>query len=294
MYFYAPFCHLILLIALLLLQVSAAATGIRVVYSAGEIQNDTRFNDVIELLCTSLEKTKARFGPFECLHSPKVLPKKRALLELEQPLHSINVIWNPTSVEMEQRFSAIRIPLRKGLLGYRIALIRQQDQSKIDQIKTVDDLKKFTLGQGVGWTDNLLYEAQGIHVDQAPYAQLFKMLSMHRFDIFPRGVGEIFAEYAQNAQDNPQLAIEKNLLIYYPFPYYFFFNKKDIALKDRVEAGLQIMRKDGSFDAVFNKYHRASIEKANLKGRRMLRLTNPFLPEKTPLSDASLWYIPEK
>lgn len=283
------FLPISLLLCACLLASSASAAVTRVIYPLGEIQNDTRYNDVIEMLCVSLEKTKAQFGDYECKPSAATMPKKRFLQELEQANHNINVIWNPASEELEQRLSAIHVPLRKGLMGYRIALIHKDNQSKIDQIKTLDDLKKISFGQGVGWTDNAIYQSHGIQVVQAQYSQLFKMLSANRFEFFPRGAGEILSEYDNNIKDNPNLAIEKNLLIYYPFPYYFYFNHNDKAIRERVEIGLHIMQKDGSFEAIFNKYHQVSIEKLNLKNRRVIRLENPLLPKNTPLDSSSLW-----
>ncbi len=286
--------RLALLLVLMVHALPSRAEGMKVIYPSGDIPNDTRFHDVIEMLHTALEKTRAKYGPYELIQNPEPMPKARYILELEQKQRSINVIWNSTSTELEQRFLPIRIPLRKGLLGYRICLIARENQNKIDQIKTLDDLKKFTIGQGIGWNDNAIYEAAGIEVTKAKYGQLFKMLTINRFDLFPRGVGEIFPEYEQNLEENPSLAVEKNLLLIYPFPYYFFFNREDQAVKNRVEAGLRIMKKDGSFDAIFKKYYQASIEKANLKGRRIIRLKNPLLPKETPLDDASLWYTPVK
>jgi len=272
--------------------VLAATT--KVTYPAGEIENDPRFNDVIETLRTALEKTRAKYGDFECGPSNSFVPKKRSVEDLEREDHSINIIWNPTSEELERKFLVIRIPLRKGLLGYRIPLIRKEDQSKFDQIRTEEDLKKFTVGQGIDWNDIPVYKAHGIEVVQAPYAQLGKMLAGRRFDMFPRGVGELLGEYDRFHEIYPEIAIEKNLAFYYQFPFYFFFNLKDQQLKERIETGLQLMRKDGSFDSIFNKYNMNAIEKLNLKGRRLIRLSNPALPKNTPLNDASLWYTPPK
>ena len=287
-------CLRLCLLALVGWSCYAHGDVMKVIYLSGDIPNDTRSDDVIEMLHTALEKTVPQYGPYELTQNPNVMPKTRYLLDLEKGHPGITVVWNSTSEDMERRFLPIRIPLRKGLLGYRVAMINKANQSKIDQIKTLEDLKRLTIGQGIGWNDNLIYEAAGINVTKARYAQLFKMLSANRFDLFPRGVGEIYPELEQHSAENPGLAVEKNLLIIYPFPFYFFFHHKDHAIKERVEAGLRMMQKDGSFDAIFNKYHHAAIEKANLKGRRIIRLANPLLPKNTPLDDASLWYDPTK
>jgi hypothetical protein len=153
-------------------------------------------------------------------------------------------------------------------------------------------LKKFSFGQGIGWNDNAVYASQGIPVVQGPYSQLPQMLAAKRFDLYPRGAIEILDEYARIAPQNSDIAIEQHLLIYYPFPYYFFFNRNDVALKQRVEAGLRLMQKDGSFDRIFYKHHHLAIEKLNLKGRRVIKLNNPLLPKDTPLDEPGVWYQP--
>ncbi|MBC3861555.1 transporter substrate-binding domain-containing protein [Undibacterium jejuense] len=288
----ARLTHLLLLIVILVTPVYSRAKMTRVIYPANDVHTDKRFDDVIEILHTALEKTKAKYGKYECIPSSTIVPKKRSIQELEQNAGEINVIWNPTSEEMEKKFLVIRIPLRKGLLGYRIPLIRKEDQSKFDQIKTEDDLKKFTVGQGIDWVDIPAYTSRGITVIQAPYVQLSAMLANNRFDMFPRGVGEILPEYEQYHELYPDIVIEKNLLIYYPFPYYFFFNPADRQLKERIEAGLNIMRKDGSFDAIFNKYYQVAIKQLNVKKRRLIKLSNPALPKDTPLDESDLWYAP--
>ena len=82
------------------------------------------------------------------------------------------------------------------------------------------------------------------------------MTAARRFDLFPRGISEAFAEHEKSAKSNPNLAIEKNALIYYPWPHYFFFNKNDVALQKRIETDIRKMMKDGSFDAIFNYFSR--------------------------------------
>ena len=270
---------------------SFAATT-TVVYPADEDDGDTRVNDLKEIMQMALKKTEPEFGAFELRPSTLKMNGLRYLSELENG-RTINIAWSSTSEEMEEKFLPIRIPLRKGILGYRIALINEGKQALIDQVKSINDLKKLTVGQGNGWRDIQLYEANGIAVTQAKYSNLFRMTAYERFDLFPRGINEVFSEFALHSQQNPTLAIEKNLLIYYPWPYYFFFNKNDAALKKRIELGLRKMMKDGSFDQIFIKYNGKAIERANLPGRRLIRINNYLLPKNTPLDDASLWFHPK-
>lgn len=283
-----------LCLGMLLLSFSALSAGVKVVYPANQTARDTRFNDLIEILDTALKATVPEFGPYELAPSKAGMNEARYLVELEKGGDSINVVWSSTSVDKEREFLPLRIPLRKGILGYRVALIAKDKQDLIDQVKTLDDLKKLHIGQGLGWGDVKLYESNGLMVTTSQYDNLFKMADAGRFDLFPRGISEAFQEYDTYSKSNPNLTIEKNLLIYYPWPYYFFFNKSDAQLKERIEVGIRKMMKDGSFDALFKKYNGAAIEKADLKHRRVIQVENKMLPKETPLNDASLWFDPKK
>jgi hypothetical protein len=281
------------LIIILTIMTATMATGqTKVVYPASESDAEARFDDLIEILKTALDKTVAEYGPYTLEPSRSGMNEARYLVELLDPSGSVNVVWSGTSTQKEKDYNALRIPLRKGILGYRVALIARDRQADIDKIRNLQDLRKVTIGQGIGWGDVAIFEANGIKVYTAGYESLFKMVAAKRIDLFPRGISEVFPEYAARRDAIPNLAVEKNLLIYYPWPYYFFFNKSDKHLAKRIETGIRKMMKDGSFDAIFNKYNRASISSANLKNRRVIKITNPLLPKDTPLADASLWFDP--
>jgi hypothetical protein len=282
---------LTLSLALLASTPAALAAGIKVSYPANETAGDTRFNDLMEILQGALEKTTAEFGPFELEASKQKMNEERYLSELKNG-GGINIAWSSTSTEKEATLLPLRIPLRKGILGYRVALISKENQTKIDQVKSLADLKKLSIGQGTGWGDVKLYEANGFSVSTAKYDELFKMTNAGKFDLFPRGISEAFAEQEQQVKTNPNLVVEKNMLIYYPWPYYFFFNKADAALEKRIDVGIRKMMKDGSFDAIFKKYNGKAIEQANFKGRKIYRLKNDQLPKETPYSDTTLWFNP--
>ena len=264
----------------------------QVIYPAPESPNDVRYNDLIEILNTALEKTRDQYGPYTAGPSAHVMNEARQQKFIEEGSPTINLFWSSTSEDKERRLLPIRIPLRKGLLGYRIALISKDKQALIDGIKTLDDLRKVKVGQGFGWGDVEVYKDNGIPVFTAQYDKIFNLTAKGRFDLFPRGIAEVVSEYEVNSPSLPDLAIENGLLIYYPWPYYFFFNKNDKALAERIETGLKIMIKDGSFDAIFYKHNKAAIERANLKNRRIIRLENHRLPKATPLNEKHLWFDP--
>lgn len=260
-------------------------------YPKNEAEDDHRYDDLQEILSTALTKTKEKYGEFILQPSEKAMNESRGLLELQRS-KNITVAWSSSSPEKEKEYHAVKIPLRKGIMGYRIALIPASEQKKLKKIKSLSDLQHFSVGQGLGWGDIEVYKKNHIEVQTAPYESLFFMTEKGRVDLFPRGINEVFHEYETYQSKAPQLAIESSFALYYPWPYYFFLAKGDTLRTQRLEEGLQIMLKDGSFDKIFLKYNGEAIKKANLKNRRIIKLENPLLPSDTPLNDKKLWYDP--
>ncbi len=207
--------------------------------------------------------------------------------------NQLDVVWYATTNDLEDRLAPIRICIYRGLLGYRVLMIKSGTQQKFEGIKTREDLKKVSLGQGRFWADTNVLTANNLNVVKVlKYEGLFYMLDGDRFDAFPRGVHEPWSEIKRY----PKLAldVEKNLLISYTNPFYFFVNKSNTKLAKDIERGLRTAIEDGSFDEYFfsDPTVKDVVEKANLKNRTIIHLDNPSLPPKTPVDDKSLWFDP--
>lgn len=98
------------------------------------------------------------------------MSQTRAARELE--LGNIDFIWTGTSAEYEQRFRAVRIPVLRGLDGYRICIIDPERQSAFSAVDSLDEMKQLTIGQDPGWSDVKILEAAGLKVVTAPYDAL--------------------------------------------------------------------------------------------------------------------------
>lgn len=277
-------------LALCSVQLANAAQPVQRVIYPGD---DFRYAEYVETLHMALEKTIASHGPYSL--SPAVVPmnETRYLAEAKTGKH-INVVWSGTSKAKERALLPIRIPLGKGILGYRVALIHQDSQPRLDKVTSIDDLKAFSFGLGPGWGDIAIYREAGFKIVTANYEHLFSMLARKRFDIFSRGINEVFQEHEKISPSLPEIAIEQNLLLHYTYPFYFFVSPAEPTLAARIEAGLRIMLKDGSFDDIFKKYNADVIRRANLSQRRIIEIPNPDLPDKTPLKDPSLWFKPRQ
>jgi hypothetical protein len=284
-----------LLGALALLAVPGkAAEALQVIVQGPETNGDNRNDHYWEVLQVALEKTRSQWGDFR-LTVGASMNGLRAVEELQQG--NLNMIVRSTSKELERQFRPIRIPLDKGLRGYRVFLIRRQLQAKLDQVRTLADLKRFSIGQQAAWNDVEVLEKSGFNVVKGgKYDGLFGMLANGRFDLFSRSVTEVGDELRSQQARYPDLAVERNLLLYYPIAPYLFVRRdaggEQLAL--RIEAGLNIMLKDGSFDKMFNVLKAPVEQELNMAGRRIIRIPNPLLSPETPLRNSDLWFTPGK
>ncbi|MFD2448672.1 hypothetical protein ACFSQE_09735 [Vogesella fluminis] len=107
----------------------------------------------------------------------------------------IDVLWSMTTREREALLLPVRFPVDKGLLGWRIAIVRQDKAEQFADVRSVQDLRYFTAGQEHDWPDTRILRESGLPVMTASqYDSLFRMLAVKRFDYFPRGVAEAWAE----------------------------------------------------------------------------------------------------
>jgi hypothetical protein len=244
-----------------------------------------------QLLQLILEKTQKTDGPFK-IETPKhEITQARDIDLLKQGF--FDVVLTMTSKKREQELHPIRIPIYKGLYGYRLAIINQSDQPKFSAIRTLQDFQKLWAGQNEAWPDTQILRANGFNVvGISGYVELFAMLKERRFDFFPRGVHEPWKELAD--VKIPGLVVETDLVIHYPAPGYIFTAKDNKKLADRLERGFRMALEDGSFDLLFYNHPdiKKVLERANLKNRRLFELKNPLLSEDTPLNDKKLWYTP--
>lgn len=203
---------------------------------------------------------------------------------------TLSVFWAGTQKKYEEDLYPIRIPVLKGLLGHRIFIIRDGDQARFDKVNSFQDLQNIPLGQGRFWGDTVVLKNADMKVvDPVKYTSLFPMLDGERFDYFPRAVHEPWSEVAKHGDLN--LAVEKNILLVYPFAMYFFVSKDNIALGKDIERGFRNAIDDGSYNDLFfsNAIVKDALVSADLKNRVVYRLDNPNMTDETPVDDKSLW-----
>lgn len=215
----------------------------------------------------------------------------RALFNLEKG--TISVVDTGVGKEFESKFDAIYIPIDRGLTGWRIFLINKNKKAEFAKIKTIRDLKSKIAGQGIGWSDIKIIENAGIKVVTAPKIEsLVTMVEKGRFDFLPLGVNEAYGFLSEFGRKKSDVIVEENIILKYQFARLFYVKKGNKKLHDDIEKGLENAFKDGTFQSFINEhpFFKEGIEKANLKNRIEIKISNPFLTEKFKKIDPKWWY----
>ncbi|XPV77138.1 MAG: hypothetical protein ACNI27_04250 [Desulfovibrio sp.] len=255
---------------------------------------DQRYQYHNELVKTALEKTEDEYGAADLVPSKRFYPQSRLFKMLIQGTDKVDYMVRPTSIDLEEELTPIRIPLDKGILGYRVFIIRKEDAPKFAAVKKRQDLNRYIFGLEHSWKDVPIYTHNGFHVETSgSYESLFDMLHLKRFDIFSRAINEAPVEVAMRSNKYPELQVEETLCLRYPFVRYLWFSNsiKGQMLKARVTQGLNLMVEDGTFDKIFMKHKTDDLAKIQLDKRLIIDIENPFLPQSARDTE-SLWFRP--
>jgi len=275
---------------------SGAVPGKTVItYPQKETAIDSRYDYDWAVLRAALDKTNAQFGPYEMHPAVDVMGQARVTSEMQEATGRVNIFARATTIELEQKFIPVRIPIDRGLLGYRLLLVRSTDLPRFSKVRTLDDLRQFSIGLGKAWTDVAIIRAAGLNVvEGSSYDGLFAMLSVGRFDAFSRSIDEAFREYDERHEGQPNITVEPTLLLHYTLPRYFFLRRDADGeqLAKRIETGMELMVRDGTLQSLFHQYKDVEIARAALDKRHLLIIPNSLLPPKTPIERRELWYDP--
>lgn len=199
-----------------------------------------------KLLDLALTKTQATDGAFTVNLYPEAFSIDRFLAALKNDT-LVNIVWTTNNLKRNEELLPIRVSLLGELNNYRLLLIRKEDQEKFSQVNTIEQLRKLRAGLGSQWPDTEIMQKNNFHVvTSVTHDSLFKMLEAKRFDYFPRGLYEIWNEL--KLQQAKNFIIEPHLMLYYELPFYFFVNKNNRKLAERIERGLKLAIADGSFE----------------------------------------------
>ncbi|WP_422991967.1 hypothetical protein [Undibacterium sp. Di24W] len=218
-------------------------------------------------------------------------PQVRLIEDLSHNRGILDLMWTMTSDEREAQLLPIRIPIDKGLMGWRIAFINPEMAERMKAIKSLEELGTLKAGQGYFWPDTQILRHNKLPVVTGTAAALPLMLSERRFDYFPRSIIEIWNEQSKHPELKRE--VDTSMILHYPTALYFFVAPNQKQLAENIRRGLELSITNGSFEQLFTQYCRPFIVKADLKNRRIFELENPLIQQTSlPLQRAKFWFSP--
>ncbi|MBE1301151.1 MAG: hypothetical protein GJ680_14745 [Alteromonadaceae bacterium] len=228
------------------------------------------FYELIEL---TLELTKDDYGDYQIVSSePMEQGKAFAMLQREI---AINVIIAGTSKKRESQFNTIYYPIDRGLLGFRLCIVTEDNRLDFADINELKDFrhKEKIVGVGTHWPDRSIINDNGLRVEHSQiFEQLFKMVELKRIDCFLRSINEIDGELEKYGSSG--LADEPFLAFLYPAADFIFIGKSDTKIAERISEGLRRAIYNGDFERHFEKHYAHLLQKYQFYNRKLLFLKN--------------------
>lgn len=281
-----------ILLLLLLISISYKSYSVDIIKIRSQpLYEDKREKHKAEVIRRSLEISASEYGPFIIKEVDTPFTSSRALASLRTG-GLINIFITPANELWNKHAIPIEIPIRRGLLSYRLLLVHKDNLHKFKEISSLDELNKLTAGLQSDWVTTEVFSALGIKtMITHNFEGLFSMLNYLRFDYIPRGIYEIYDELDTRKSKLKNLVVEPSLALHLPMASYIYVSPKEPRIAKRLESGLRKLVANGELKKIFNRYYADDITRANLKGRKIIEIENPYYNNKDLMDDNSLWYM---
>jgi hypothetical protein len=231
----------------------------------------------LAIIDAALKATESTYGPYQLVFTQEQLSSERKhdLLVAGEKVNVDRLVGFPNQKGPREGLIRIGLPVLNGFMGYRILLIRKEDQARFSSIKTLEELQKLSMGFGKGWEGHV-YKHNGFAVaEPLNMTMLLKMLAGKRYFFVPLSVIEIDDHYAIDGKPVDNLVPEQSLLIYMPLPVYFYVSPEQPILADRITVGLKYLQENGQLDKIFKDHFGERLKRLRLSERTLIELSNP-------------------
>ena len=281
------FRNILLILALLFAYPAKCEVVISVLGpQVGEYQRQAYFE---QILLRALELAKGEFSEAKIVHISHSEATRGGVMRLIQQ-GVIDVYWTATSREREDKMLPVRIPLMRGLLGYRVSIVHRDIAQTMRHPDTV--MRNLTACQVRFWPDTEILLSNQFNVAAVnDFHKNFELTHKKRCDFFPRAIFEGLTDLAMAQATYPELTLFDDVLLYYPYPLYFFTAQQNRQLNVEIADGLELMVTFGELQQRLEKSEMTKhlFPLSQWRSKRIVHLQNPLLPEATPLDDTRLW-----
>ena len=197
----------------------------------------------------------------------------RALEDIKNSVfHNQLIVTTFQNKLLDEGLDYARFPVDYGVTGYRICFVSPQARVDVAAANSLDTLRHFTIGQGIGWADVTILRHNLFRVvEVGQYESAFRMVAAGRIDLFCRGINELQTELKAHANVEG-LDYDRTFALAYPLPRFFIFNRQNSKPLERIGKGLLLAHQDGSLRKLWLEQYGEALRFANLKQRRIFQL----------------------
>lgn len=247
-------------------------------------------NHNVAVVKRALEITESEFGPFQ-LEAVNIKMTSDREIKVVKEGEILNATITPANSFYDQTLTPIKVPIRLGLLSYRLLLINKSDLPIFEKISTLEELKKVNAGLLHGWKTVGIYQFNDVdYIETQSYEGMFLMLNKHRFDYIPRASYEIYDELESQQAILNDIVVEPTIALRIPTLTYVYVSPKFPKLAKRLTTGLKKMSENGDLKALIYKFYESELKKANIPQRKVIKLESDYYNRHVNVKDEQLLY----
>lgn len=190
---------------------------------------------------------------------------------------ALDVLWAIQSPERDDRYLPTGVGITNSLIGHRVLLIRPEDRALFQSVDTLYDFRELglTAGFGTGWIDAEIWAANDLdfYEEQGNWRVIFQKLARDRgdFDYLSRSIKEVLPELAAN----PQLSLERRLLLLYDRDETFYVSPENPELRDALAEALSQVQDSGELQRLIRQYWGTQLDALKVSDRTVIHLETP-------------------
>lgn len=224
----------------------------------------------------ALEITEDEYGPFEVQVVDLTMSNGRLhKFVVEGEIFNTvviiaNQLWDDTTI-------GLKIPVRLGLLSYRLLLVHEDNLPAFSKVNTIEELGEFSAGLVNGWETTKVFNHHKLNLKTTGHFQgIFSMVDKRRFDYLPRGVYEVYDELKSREAMLKNVVVEPTIALHIPTLTRVYVSPQKPRLARRISVGLSKMLANGDLKKILYKYYDKDLKRAMLQNRKMITLENPY------------------
>lgn len=237
------------------------------------------------LLTIVMEESRDKFGDYEIELTPK-MSLNRTMITLEKNTYTNFIRVLPPSPDIEQKVNLryVAFPVRLGILGYRICATSLDAKKAFSKVNDLKGLHQFTYVQGANWPDTSILRFNGLKVNvlgqsefdtRRAIVNMYEMVDRSEVDLFCRAAYEVLIE--EPIYEKLRLHIDRKNLLYYPFPLFFYTNKNNERIAQRLLYGLEKSYSNGKVQALWAEIYGGMMKEVNMPNRKVIKLENNWM-----------------